>query len=109
MGGSLIREKGCSLGSVSFYLVELSDGPEVLPVPLGRGQAGIELEAANHVEDCVFGEHELEEGILVEEENVLEDVVEVVEALHVVEILAHVEQVQELLDVPAGRGQKNEK
>ena len=57
--------------------MELSNGPEVLPVAFWGGQSGVELQTPDHVED-VLGEHQLEKGVFVEEEDVFENVVEVV-------------------------------
>ena len=58
--------------------MELSNGPEVLPVAFGGGQAGVELQTPHHVQDRVLGEHQLKKGVFVEEEDVFENVVEVV-------------------------------
>ena len=44
--------------------MELSNGPEVLPVAFWGGQAGVELQTPDHVEDGVLGEHQLEKGVL---------------------------------------------
>ncbi len=91
---------GQQLGVVDLdHLVERGDGLQVLSVLLRLREAGVELQAADDIEDRVLGKHELEERVFVQEEDVLEDLVEVVEALRVVEVLAHVEQVQQLLDV----------
>ena len=80
--------------------MKISDGLQVLSVFLGCLRCRVVLQAAHDVEDGVLGEHELEQRVLVQQENVLEDLVEVVEAVRVVEVLAHAEHFQELLDVP---------
>ena len=80
-------------------LVEVGYRLEVLPVPLGRLQGRVVLEAADHVEYRVLREHELEEGVLVQEEDILEDLVQVVQSLGVLEVLGHLEHVEQLLDV----------
>ena len=72
-------------------------------MPFGCGQAWVELKAPNHVENRVLGKHQFEKGILVQQKDILENVVEVVQALHVFQVFAHVEQVQQLFDVPAER------
>ena len=41
----------------------------------------------HHVEDGLLAEHDLEEGVLVQQEDVAEDLVEVVQALHVLQVL----------------------
>ena len=66
---------------------------------LWRCKPRVELETAHHVEDGVLGEHELEQCVLVQQKYVLEDVVEVVQTLAVLEVLAHVEHIQKFLDV----------
>ena len=45
-------------------LVELSNGPEVLPVAFGGGQAWVELQTPHNVKDRVLGEHQLKKGVL---------------------------------------------
>merc|ERR1719189_903379 len=61
--------------------------------------------AADHVEDGLLAEHDLEERVLVEQEDVAEDLIEVVEPLHILQVLReHVrltnsEDVEKLLDV----------
>ena len=62
-------------------------GLEILSVPLRRGTARLELKAADHVEDRLFAEHDLEERILVQQEDVAEDLVEMVQPLHILEVL----------------------
>lgn len=57
------------------------------------------LQAANDVKDGVLGEHHLEESVLVEQEYVFKDLKEVMEALHVLEVFANVEEVQQLSNV----------
>ena len=64
-----------------------SHGLEVLAMPLGRGTAWLKLQAADHVEDCLLAEHDLEEGVLVQQEDVAEDLVEMVQPLHILEVL----------------------
>ena len=49
---------------VSTDLVELSNGPEVLPVAFGGGQAWVELQTPHNVKDRVLGEHQLKKGVL---------------------------------------------
>ena len=56
-------------------------------MPLGRGAAWLELQAADHVEDRLLAEHDLEERVLVQQEDVAEDLVEVVEPLHILQVL----------------------
>ena len=72
-----------------WSLVKVGDGAEILPVPLGRRQRRVVLQAADHVEDGVLGEHQLEESVLVQQEDVLEDLVKVVQALRVLQVLGH--------------------
>ena len=62
-------------------------GLEILSVPLRRGATRLELQAADHVEDSLLAEHDLEEGILVQQEDVAEDLVEMVQPLHILEVL----------------------
>ena len=69
------------------YLVKPSHGLEVLAMPLGRGTAWLKLQAADHVEDCLLAEHDLEERVLVQQEDVAEDLIEVVEPLHILQVL----------------------
>lgn len=92
---------GNQLGVLDRYrLAELGLLPQVDAVALAQGRGGrVVLETADDVKYRVLGEHHLEQGVLVEQENVLEYVVEVVQALEVLEVLAHVEQVEQLADV----------
>ena len=62
-------------------------------------QRRVVLQTPYDVEDGVLREHELEERVLVEQEDVLEDLVEVVQALGGLQVLAHAEHVEELLHV----------
>ena len=62
-------------------------GLEILSVPLRRGATRLELQTADHVEDCLLAEHDLEEGVLVQQEDVAEDLVEMVQPLHILEVL----------------------
>ena len=62
-------------------------GLEILSVPLGRGATRLELQTADHVEDRLLAEHDLEEGVLVQQEDVAEDLVEMVQPLHILEVL----------------------
>lgn len=82
-----------------LYLVKVGNGSQVLSVFLWRSKAGIEFQTSHDVENRVFGKHELEEGVLVQEENVLEYVVQVVKALAIFQIFAHVKHVQKFLNV----------
>ncbi len=81
------------------HLVEVGDALEVLAVPLGPLLRRVVFQATDDVEDGVLREHQLEQGVLVEQEDVLEDLVQVVQAVPVLEVLAHVEHVEQLLDV----------
>ena len=56
-------------------------------MPLGCCTAWLELQAPHHVEDRLLAEHDLEERVLVEQEDVAEDLVEVVEPLHILQVL----------------------
>ena len=56
-------------------------------MPLGCGATWLELQAADHVEDRLLAEHDLEERVLVQQEDVAEDLVEVVEPLHILQVL----------------------
>ena len=69
------------------YLVKPSHGLEVLAMPLGSGATWLKLQAPDHIEDCLLTEHDLEEGVLVQQEDVSEDLVEVVEPLHILQVL----------------------
>ena len=60
---------------------------EILSVPLRRGATRLELQTADHVEDCLLAEHDFEEGVLVQQEDVAEDLVEMVQPLHILEVL----------------------
>ena len=62
-------------------------GLEILSVPLGRGATRLELQTADHVEDSLLAEHDLEESVLVQQEDVAEDLVEMVQPLHILEVL----------------------
>ncbi len=62
-------------------------------------QRRVVLQTPYDVKDGVLREHELEERVLVEQEDVLEDLVEVVQALGGLQVLAHTEHVEELLHV----------
>ena len=62
-------------------------GLEILSVPLRRGAPRLKLQAADHVEDRLLAEHDLEEGVLVQQEDVAEDLVEMVQPLHILEVL----------------------
>ena len=62
-------------------------GLEILSVPLGRGATRLELQTADHVEDSLLAEHDLEEGVLVQQEDVAEDLIEMVQPLHILEVL----------------------
>ena len=64
-----------------------SHGFEVFAMPLGCGATWLELQAADHVEDRLLAEHDLEERVLVQQEDVAEDLVEVVEPLHILQVL----------------------
>lgn len=79
--------------------LELGHLLQVLAVPLAHLGVRVVLETADHVEDGVLGEHHLEKCVLVEQEDVLEDLKEVVQALNVLEVFTNVEQVQQLSDV----------
>ena len=59
----------------------------------------IVFQAANDVEDCVVGKHDFKKGIFIEQENILEDLVQEVETLHVLQVLAGVEHGDEFLNV----------
>lgn len=72
---------------------------EIVSVTFRRTARRVVLQASDHVEDCVLGEHDLKQLRPVEQEDVLEDLEQVVEAFLVVEVLAHVKQIEELLDV----------
>ena len=69
------------------YLVKPSHGFEVLAMSLWCGASRLKLQAADHVEDRLFAEHDLEERILVQQEDVAEDLIEVVEPLHILQVL----------------------
>ena len=56
-------------------------------MPLGRGATRLKLQAADHVEDRLLAEHDLKEGVLVQQEDVAEDLVEMVQPLHILEVL----------------------
>ena len=56
-------------------------------MPLRRGATWLELQTADHVEDGLLAEHDLEEGVLVQQEDVAEDLVEMVQPLHILEVL----------------------
>ena len=56
-------------------------------MPLGRGATRLKLQAADHVEDRLLAEHDFEEGVLVQQEDVAEDLVEMVQPLHILEVL----------------------
>ena len=71
----------------SEYLVKPCHGLEVLAMPLRRGAARLKLQAPDHVEDCLLAEHDLEERVLVQQEDVAEDLIEVVEPLHILQVL----------------------
>ncbi len=73
---------------------------EELAVLLGLQQRRLVLQAAHHVHDAVVGEHQLEQRGLVEEEQAVHDLVEVLQALAVVRLLARPEELQQLPDVP---------
>ena len=62
-------------------------GLEILSVPLWRGATWLELQTADHVEDSLLAEHDFEEGVLVQQEDVAEDLVEMVQPLHILEVL----------------------
>ena len=62
-------------------------GLEILSVPLRRGAARLELQTADHVEDSLLTEHDFEESVLVQQEDVAEDLVEMVQPLHILEVL----------------------
>lgn len=86
-------------------------------MPLRLHQRRIVLQTTHHVHDAVVREHHLEQGRFVEEQDAAHDLVEVVQAFPVVQVLAHSEEAQEFLDValahqrqgeflpPDGRGQ----
>ena len=69
------------------YLVKPSHGLEVFAMPLGRGAAWFKLQAADHVKDSLLAEHDLKERVLVQQEDVAEDLIEVVEPLHILQVL----------------------
>ena len=56
-------------------------------MPLGCGAAWLKLQAADHVEDRLLAEHDLEERVLVQQEDVAEDLIQVVEPLHILQVL----------------------
>ena len=56
-------------------------------MPLGCSATWLELQAADHVEDRLLAEHDFEEGVLVQQEDVAEDLVEMVQPLHILEVL----------------------
>ena len=56
-------------------------------MPLWCGTAWLKLQAADHVEDSLLAEHDLEERVLVEQEDVAEDLIQVVEPLHILQVL----------------------
>ena len=72
---------------------------EVLPVPHGRGLGGVVLQTADHVRDQLVLKHLRQQGRVVDEEQRLEDIVEVVEAVRVIQVLAHAKEVEQLWDV----------
>lgn len=90
-----LMDLGQQLGIRNGYgLLEFGQLLEVLAMLLWLGQRRLVLEAADDVEDRVVAEHHLEQGVLVEQKDVLEDVVQVVQALHVAKILAGVKEIE---------------
>ena len=75
------------------HLLEFTRLTEVVTVSFPDLGVGIVLEAADHIENRVLCKHHLKEGVLVEQENVLKDLKEVMEALKVLQILTNVKQI----------------
>ena len=79
------------------HLVELGHGLQIFPVSLGRLVAGLKLETTDNIEDGLFREHDLEQSIFVEKENVPEYLVQVMKTLRVLQIFTHVEDIEQFL------------
>lgn len=69
------------------------------PVPFGLNQCGVILKAANHIHDTVVREHHLKEGRFIEEQHAPHNLIKVMQAFPVVQVLTHSEETQEFLDV----------
>ena len=71
----------------------------VFPVSDRLGFGRVVLQAADHFHDEVVAEKDVEEGRLVQIEQAAEDLEQVVEALAIFQVFAHVEELNEPLDV----------
>ena len=64
---------------------------------LGCLVAGLKFKTAHNIKDRILGEHHFEQSIFVEEENIPEYLVEVMQSLGILQVLAHVEYVEQFL------------
>lgn len=65
-------------------------------------QHRIVLHSSKYTKDHIVGEHDLKQGRLVEQKYAPEDAVQSMQRVHVLAILARVEQVREFTDVSVG-------
>lgn len=69
------------------------------PVPFRLNQCWVILKAAHHIHDTVVREHHLKEGRFIEEQHTPHNLVKVMQAFPVVQVLTYSEETQEFLDV----------
>lgn len=69
------------------------------PVPFGLNQCRVVLKAAHHIHDTVVREHHLKEGRFIEEQHPPHNLIKVMQAFPVVQVLTYSEETQEFLDV----------
>ena len=82
-----------------YDLLKLRHLFEIFSVFLPHFGIGIILKAAHNIENSIFSKHDLKEGILVQEENILENLKQMVESLNIFQIFTNVEEVQKLSNV----------
>lgn len=69
------------------------------PMTFRLDERWVILKAAHHVHDTVVWEHHLKEGCFIEEQDTPDNLIEVMQAFPVIQVLAYSEQAQEFLDV----------
>lgn len=62
-------------------------------------QGRIVFKAADNIKDGILTEHQLKQGILVQQEDIFEDLIKMMQALRVLQVLTHVKNIQQFLNV----------
>lgn len=81
------------------HFLKLSRLGQEFPMSFRLNQRRVVLEATDHIHDTVIWEHHLEKGGFVEEQDPPHDLIEVVQAFSVVQVLAYSEEAQQFLYV----------